>query len=87
MRLVALLLFVLLICAQVVEGFHHHDDGAEHHDCPICCAAYLQSDDILGTPPLHIERIEYTVAIDPLPIPDPISGIFPSHVNSRAPPA
>lgn len=87
MRFIALLLTVLLFSAQVVEGFHHHDDGAEHHDCPVCCAACLKSGDILGIPPLLTERIEYTFAIDPLPVANVISAVFPSHVNSRAPPA
>lgn len=86
-RLIALLLTVLLFSAQVVEGFHHHDDGAEHHDCPVCCAACLKSDDILSVPPLCIERIEFTVTIPPVPIRHLVSAIFPSHTNSRAPPA
>jgi len=86
MRLIALLLTVLLFSAQIAEGFHHHDDGTEHHDCPICCAACLQSDDILGVTPLLIERKEFILPIIPLPISDLTSEIFTLPQHSRAPP-
>jgi hypothetical protein len=82
----SLLIVILLLCTAVAESFHYHADGADHSDCSICAAAHLNSDTVLSSPVVAVQR-QFTRTVYQFPTSTVVAKNCFSPANSRAPPA